>query len=137
VRAREPPAFTPDALRFLVRYPWPGNIRELKNAIERAVLLCPGHTITRDLLPTEKMAGIPRGIDDTGDPTRPPATSPSGSATRIAAGAGDREAIIAALARCAGNQSLASRALGISRKTLIRRMIAFGLPRPRKGTPEV
>lgn len=40
----------PEALSLLERYQWPGNVRELRNAIERAVVLCEGHTVrTRDL----------------------------------------------------------------------------------------
>jgi len=41
----------PDALRALENFDWPGNIRELRNLIERAVALCPGHEIRLDDLP--------------------------------------------------------------------------------------
>jgi two-component system NtrC family response regulator len=41
----------PDAERLLYQYHWPGNVRELENAIERAMILCPGNTITPSDLP--------------------------------------------------------------------------------------
>ena len=47
--------FTPEALELVKSYDWPGNIRELKNAIERAVVVAKGNQITPDELP------IPRG----------------------------------------------------------------------------
>ena len=47
---------TPDALRTIRDYPWPGNIRELKNTIERAVLLCRNKTIRISDLP-ENVSG--------------------------------------------------------------------------------
>ena len=42
-----------DFLALLKRYDWKGNIRELKNSVERAVILCEGDTLTRDLIPIE------------------------------------------------------------------------------------
>jgi DNA-binding NtrC family response regulator len=50
-----PPAITPEALCRLQRYSWPGNIRELRNVIERAVLLAGGEAIRPEHLPLEKM----------------------------------------------------------------------------------
>lgn len=49
--------FSPQAREFILNYDWPGNFRELHNAIERAAILCDGHTITLDLFPCD--------IDDT------------------------------------------------------------------------
>jgi len=50
---RPAPTITQEALESLRTYHWPGNIRELENAIERAVVLAPGNEITRDLLPPQ------------------------------------------------------------------------------------
>ncbi len=50
---KEIKGITPDALKRLVRYDWPGNIRELENVIERAVVLCPGDYITIKEIPLE------------------------------------------------------------------------------------
>src|SRR5690242_5892907 len=54
-RAGEP-ELTPEVLALLQQYPWPGNIRELRNVIERAVLLCPGRSLALSHLPAEKMS---------------------------------------------------------------------------------
>jgi DNA-binding NtrC family response regulator len=44
---------TPEALKLLINYPWPGNIRELSNAIQRAILFCDGEIITPADLPLD------------------------------------------------------------------------------------
>src|SRR5207245_758441 len=54
-RAQEP-ELSPEVLALLQQYPWPGNIRELRNAIERAVLLCTGERLELPHLPAEKMS---------------------------------------------------------------------------------
>src|SRR5262249_31137943 len=54
-RAREP-ELSPEVLALLQQYPWPGNIRELRNVIERAVLLCTGGRLELSHLPAEKMS---------------------------------------------------------------------------------
>lgn len=50
---RSAPVFTPDAMSSLRDYPWPGNLREMRNAVERAVILADGNTITAANLPGE------------------------------------------------------------------------------------
>jgi len=50
---------SPKALRALYGYPWPGNVRELENAIERAVILCSGHTVELDDLPEDLLQTAP------------------------------------------------------------------------------
>jgi DNA-binding NtrC family response regulator len=92
--------------------------RELRNVIERALLLAPGRTIAAEHLPVERLA--PAAVE------RPSAVAPASPI--------GREAVLAALAACGGNQSRAARQLGISRKTLLARLDAYGVPRPRKGT---
>ena len=56
---RPVPTLSPPALKLLEAYPWPGNIRELRNTMERALLLATGDAITPEELPLEKMRGAP------------------------------------------------------------------------------
>jgi two-component system response regulator AtoC len=111
---RPPPELSPAALDALAADGWPGNIRELRNVVQRAVVLCDA-TILREHLPD----GFPR-------PTPADAPPPAG------APADERARILAALAACGGNQSRAARQLGISRKVLIARLDSYGVARPRK-----
>jgi transcriptional regulator with GAF, ATPase, and Fis domain len=126
------PRLSAASLAVLHRWRWPGNIRELRNVIQRAVLLCgddslitPGHLLIDDIGPslsTPPQAPQPVAV--------PP---PLGSPPRAAAGIEDeRERVVVALQQCAGNQAHAAKLLGISRGTLIKRVVDFGLPRPRK-----
>ena len=124
------PCLSAESLAALHRHRWPGNIRELRNVIERAVLLCggeslitPGHLLLDQVSPSLPVA--PQG--------RP---SPTLSAPAEPAGLPEiedaRARVVQALEQCAGNQVHAAKLLGISRGTLIKRIVDFGLPRPRK-----
>lgn len=117
--ARRVPELSPAALRQLEKYRWPGNIRELRNMMERAVLLCAGDQVTPEHLPPEKLSAL--WVDAT------PASPGDGAA--------DRQQIIEALALHAGNQTQAAKQLGISRRTLLHRLDAYRLPRPQKKAP--
>ncbi|HEX4458011.1 MAG TPA: sigma 54-interacting transcriptional regulator [Polyangia bacterium] len=124
---RPVPALAADALTQLKRYIWPGNIRELRNMMERAALLCAGSEVTLAELPLEKLsAGFTRPA--------PPSPSPTPSIDDALSGDDERARIMAALERCAGNQTHAARLLGISRGTLVSRLAEYKLPRPRKRT---
>jgi hypothetical protein len=108
------PRLSTDALDALRAHDWPGNIRELRNVVERALVLCAGSTIRRDDL---QLAVRP---------------APEVSASAGAAGDGDeRQQIVEALERCVGNQTYAAEMLGISRRTLVARISKYGIPRPR------
>jgi two-component system response regulator AtoC len=151
---RSPPRLSPGAVQALERYAWPGNIRELRNTIERAVLLCTGDTIDLGHLPMERLgrSSLPTHasrahgtdvaapsalvIDLAPRPTLvpPPATPTLRPAPATAAKGDDaeREQTLLALTACGWNQSHAARSLGIARGTLISRMDKYGFARPRK-----
>jgi transcriptional regulator with PAS, ATPase and Fis domain len=146
---RQVPGLSREALVALQRYPWPGNIRELRNHIERAVLLCTGGTILPDHLPLETVAAPspppspspPLRLVRVEEPARSPiAAPPPGDlgepvaiAVRRRVAAVERERILEALDRCAGNQTLAAELLGLSRRTLTNKLNLYDLPRPRRG----
>ena len=150
IHGRASPALGPAALEKLAAHRWPGNIRELKNVIERAALLARGGTIE----PEHLTFGAARVGDATGEIRATMAPPPMASAAPGSApwpapaplptpgGAGslvdevaemERRRILEAMERCAGNQSRAAKMLGISRGTLIRRLEEYGHARPRKG----
>jgi len=106
-----------DTLSQLVNHSWPGNIRELKNAIDRGALLSAGSTIKPEHLPPEIAAGSdPAATTD--------AESSSDSAPRIVLPIGitmaetEREMIRSTLAHTSGNKTQAARILDISLKTM-------------------
>lgn len=123
---RRPPEITTEALAILSRHDWPGNVRELRNVIERALLLCEGDAIGAAHLSLEG-AGRARNVIPESIPTATtaPPTPPPPPAS-------EQARILAALARCGGNQSRAAKMLGISRKVLMARLDAYGVARPRK-----
>jgi transcriptional regulator with GAF, ATPase, and Fis domain len=136
------------AIDALKRYPWPGNIRELENAIERSVVMAEGQEITLLDLPVAIVASAGREVRVL--ETKPHAQSgfappklasevprttlPGGSALpRKAAGKQslvefppERLAIQEALTKAGGNKAQAARLLGIPRSTFFSRMKKFG-----------
>jgi DNA-binding NtrC family response regulator len=124
---RPAPALAADAVAALRAHDWPGNIRELRNVMERAVLLGTGGTIDRAALPIDRRSRLG---------TEPPPLSRQ-SEQRRRSMALHRDEIIAALGRAAGNQKVAAQMLGISRRTLINKLEAFAIARPRKSAPEI
>jgi DNA-binding NtrC family response regulator len=182
------PTISPEALALMRLYGWPGNIRELRNVVERAVLLCSHGTITLEHLPVEKMRATfarrqiaqrpnpsaevapaerevaaqgpvgssprtngepdvdsidavnearPKGstvdkVESTGPRT---GLAPAAPTEKLSVGIQhfERDRIVEALSRCAGNQTEAAKLLGISRRTLVYRLRAYQIPRPRIG----
>jgi DNA-binding NtrC family response regulator len=134
------PSLSSEALGILERYSWPGNIRELRNAVERAAVLCQGDEILPEHLPSKITGGAPPPL--TAPPAAPPPPSPrltekGDSVERLTLQLGEVEKrrVIRALDQCQGNQTRAAAQLGISRWTLIERIKQYGLPRPRKKKP--
>jgi DNA-binding NtrC family response regulator len=104
------------ALELLRHHAWPGNIRELKNVIERAVLLCRGNVLTAASLTFTQTSPI----------LNPPAL-PAGITLKKAMMGPERRFIKDALARCSGNRGNAAKTLGINRTTLYKKMKRLGL----------
>ncbi len=107
------PGLSRDARKALLSHPWPGNIRELQNAIERALIVSDGGLITAAQL----------GL--TGKPDAE--TSPPGVVTDESLAALERRTIEAALARARGNKSRAAAALGLTRTQLYTRLRRLGV----------
>ncbi|MBL8609666.1 MAG: sigma 54-interacting transcriptional regulator [Myxococcales bacterium] len=144
-------AISRDAMDALIAYPWPGNVRELRNVIGRSVLLARGPALeaadlrfepagTRSRPPS--YAAPPRPTDayatTPAAPTLPPPpVAPSGVGPhRPKIDDGERQRVLDALDRCGGNQTRAAKMLGISRRTMLNRLDALGIPRPRKSDDE-
>jgi two-component system response regulator AtoC len=117
----------------LERYSWPGNVRELRNVMERATALCSGDVIEVDHLPAALALGASgatpgRGPSKGPSPLAPQARVPLRDSVRAI----ERQQIVEALARCAGNQSAAAALLGMPRRTLVARLTEYEIPRPHK-----
>ena len=115
------PGLSREARDLLVAHSWPGNIRELQNAIERALILAQG-----ELISAGQLGIAPRLSRGAAPPT---ATSPEGERRTTAPALADMEKqmIVEALRRANGNKSRAAAALGLSRTQLLRRVRRFGL----------
>jgi two-component system response regulator AtoC len=106
-------ALSSEAMPVLTRYPWPGNIRELENVIERAVLLAKGRFITPEDLPAHIRTHVPSHY------AFPPGQLPEDSfSIRKASTRLERDLIQKALERTGGNLTQTARILEISRPTL-------------------
>jgi two-component system response regulator HydG len=115
-----------DALLALRFYHWPGNIRELENAIERAVVICEGSSLTLDDLPVEirqPRADIRPQPVETGGVR----SSAAVRTARTARHTREREELVTALERAGWNRTAAAQELGLARSTLLSRMKKFGL----------
>jgi len=117
------------ARRALNAYEWPGNIRELRNVIESAALRATGECIEPDDLPRELL--VHRPLDPSQRPSLRPHTGESQRELNARQQA-DRERILSALNACHGNQTRAAEYLGMPRRTLVAKLSAYGIPRPRK-----
>ncbi len=113
---RGEPGLARDAREALLAHRWPGNIRELQNAIERALIVSEGGLITAAQLGL----GGPRG----GERDRPAALA--GSANRSLPD-WERQIVADALERAGGNRSRAARLLGLTRSQLYTRLKRYGL----------
>jgi len=119
---REVTTLTPEVEACLLAYRWPGNIRELRNVIERAMILTGDSTIRLEQLPPE-IAGTPAA----GPPSAAAGPSMVLPSEGLRLEEVERDLVRQALEATGGNQVRAARLLGISRDALRTRMKKFGL----------
>ena len=106
--------FTPEVLRIFMSYKWPGNIRELENTIERAVILCQGEQIGGRDLPPQLL----------------PETTSNGQSTEalpVTLRDMEREMIRSTLAQNNGNKSKTAKVLGVARQTLLNKLKEYNI----------
>lgn len=108
---RELPEITPDALEFLSGLPYPGNIRELKNFVERTLLVTPSDRLDKRDFQAQYTGEIPTFA----------------AAAKTTLESAERTNIEMAIAKSGGNLSRAAAMLGISRQSLYRRLDKYGI----------
>ena len=119
--------FEDEVLELLLQYPWPGNIRELRNVIRRAVLLTPGKTIQAKVLPPEIIHNnriLPVQMND-GPATPRIFIAEKDSNLKNAATQAEYETIMKVLQQVKYNKTKAAEMLNIDRKTLYNKIKNF------------
>jgi len=132
---RTPPlSISSSTFDILRRYAWPGNVRELRNVIERAAVMCSERKILPEHLPLSLLAAtkMTPGTQTSSSSIRP-SDAPN---LQMAQKSFERDRILEAIERCAGNQSEAARQLGMPRRTLVSRLTKLGLTRRRTSEGE-
>ena len=110
---------TPDGMETLMNYAWPGNVRELRTAIEHAVVLCRGERIAaRDLPPTVRGRGVSMPVESQRGLLTP---------VDLTVKEAEKQLIMRALKESAGNRTGAAKKLGMSRRTLHRKLHTYHL----------
>jgi len=105
-------AISEDVLRIFMQHPWPGNVRQLEHALEHAAVLCQHRVITVECLPPEcTVAGIPSPFMTDADSQR-----------------SEPQLLMEALERAGWNKAKAARLLGMSRRTIYRKMQEYHIP---------
>jgi len=117
-REMEALSFEPDAMRSLMAYSWPGNIRELQNAIERAAILCESGRITISNLPASVQSTVT--VQTTADQNED-------LSIKKAEDAIERDLIRKALIKTGGNRTQAAKILEISHRSLLYKLKEFGI----------
>ena len=123
------PEIAADAMVALQSYEWPGNVRQLRNVVERTVILAPGNRIGRidlDLLPPEVLGNTPGGD---GGVT---ATAIMGAPLREARESFEREYLRVQIRRFSGNISRTASFIGMERSALHRKLKLLGITETRE-----
>jgi two-component system nitrogen regulation response regulator NtrX len=125
-----PPALSDEAMAALQAHDWPGNVRQLRNIIERTIIMAPGDRVASidvDLLPAEVLesegsAGMPAS-----------ALTIMGSPLREARESFEREYLKIQIRRFSGNISRTASFIGMERSALLRKLMALGIGDKREG----
>ncbi|KQN20177.1 MULTISPECIES: nitrogen assimilation response regulator NtrX [unclassified Sphingomonas] len=121
------PEIAPDAMVALQSYDWPGNVRQLRNVVERTIILAPGDRLGRidlDLLPAEVLG-------DQGDMGSAGGTAIMGSPLREARETFEREYLRVQIRRFSGNISRTASFIGMERSALHRKLKLLGITETR------
>ncbi len=117
---REVADFDPETLELLKEYAWPGNLRELKNVVKRAVLLTLERRVKKKALPSEISSGALQSAEDLDNLQNSTDLKQLESAL-------ERKKIMEALEKVRYNKTKAARLLNIDRKTLYNKIRGYGL----------
>jgi two-component system response regulator HydG len=108
---------SPEAVRAMLRYDWPGNVRQLKNVVETMVAVCEGPVLELHHIPAEVRVSGEEGEG----------TEPTGSLAGLSLDQIEKQAIRNTLRMTGGNREQAAQMLGIGERTLYRKLREYGL----------
>ncbi len=132
--------FSKEALKMLTAYDWPGNVRELRNCVERMAVMATSNTLTISDIPVDVRAALAdsfltedrkppekSGVDNKSDESNEGENATNAEEKEFNIDHQERRLIAEALAECQGNRTRAAEKLGVSRRTLHRKLKAYGM----------
>jgi two-component system nitrogen regulation response regulator NtrX len=126
-----PKTFAADALAVLRERPWRGNVRELRNAVERLVIMTPGSVVRAADIPVD-LGGSPPGLNGIAAPGAPTIAGP-GATLQEFKDAAERAFLVAKLRENRWNVAATAKAVGTPRSNLYKKLEAYGIRREKDG----
>jgi two-component system, NtrC family, response regulator AtoC len=120
----------PDALALLRQQPWRGNVRQLRNFMERLAILADGDVIAAADVAHELQRQMPLADRDAGTPPTPLPGQPAFPGLDSKRSEAEHDHIVSAMQRALGNRTVAAKLLGISRRTLYNKLHQLGMLGP-------